>query len=321
MGTGGKLNSSSDQNERSTVQTRRLGRESLFSPKTVAKAIGVSESSLKRWCDAGKISAMKTAGGHRRLRQSQVVSFLRERKKYELLDPESIGLPDLAGISVSDLADAATQFHQGLVAEDESKCHRLLMFLYVNGWAMEEIVDQVICPAFKQIGTQWQHGSLEVYQERRACEICFEGLTKLKGILNQPEANALTAIGSTVEHDHYTLCTKSIEVALASHGWNATSLGTHLPYATLLQAALTKRPDLMWLSVSYLKEEETFVRDLNLMAEQIPKSTTLVVGGNAIKPWFWPKIQNAIYTDNLVQLIASIKHIKRPIEPPGSALL
>ena len=55
----------------------------------------------------GKITAMKTAGGHRRLRQSQVVAFLRERKKYELLDPESIGLPDLAGISVSDLSDAA----------------------------------------------------------------------------------------------------------------------------------------------------------------------------------------------------------------------
>ena len=314
------MNSSSNPNERSTVHSRRLGREGLFSPKAVAKAIGVSESSLKRWCDAGKITAMKTAGGHRRLRQSQVVAFLRERKKYELLDPESIGLPDLAGISVSDLSDAAVQYQQALVAEDEPKCHRLLTYLYVNGWAMEEIVDQVICPAFKQIGMQWQHGGLEVYQERRACEICFEGLGRIKSILNPPEPNALTAIGGTVEHDHYMLCTKSMEVTLVSHGWNATSLGTHLPYSTLLQAALTKRPDLMWLSVSYLKEEENFVRDFNAMAEQIPKSTTLVIGGNAIKPWFWPKIQNAIYCDGLGQLISSTEHIKRAEDPLGSKL-
>jgi len=294
------LNTSSDNNERSTVQSRRLGRENLFSPKAVAKAIGVSESSLKRWCDAGKISAMKTAGGHRRLRQSQIVAFLRERKKYELLNPESIGLPDLAGISVADLNDATAQFQQALVAEDESKCYRLLTYLYVNGWAMEQILDHVICPAFKQIGSQWQHGDLEVYQERRACEICFEGLGRIKAILNAPEPTALTAIGGTIEDDHYTLCTKGIEVTLVSHGWKATSLGTHLPFSTLLQAALIKRPDLFWLSVSYLKDEDTFVRDLNAMAEQIPKSTTLVVGE---------------------QLVVSIKHIKRAEDPLKSNLL
>jgi len=312
--------SSSGGNERPSVHSRRLRRENLFSPKAVAKAIGVSESSLKRWCDAGKISAMKTAGGHRRLRQSQVVTFLRERTKYELLDPESIGLPDLAGISVTDLNDATTQFQQALVAEDESRCHRLLTYLYVNGWAMEQIVDHVICTAFKQIGTQWQNGDLEVYQERRACEICFEGLGRIKAILNAPEPTAQTAIGGTIEDDHYALCTKGIEVTLVSHGWKATSLGTHLPFSTLLQAALIKQPDLVWVSVSYLKDEDAFVRDFNAMAEQTTTSTTLVVGGNAIKPWFWPKIQNAIYFDTLEQLVALAKNTKRVEDPLKSNL-
>ena len=281
----------------------------MYSPKAVAQAIGVSESSLKRWCDAGKITAVKTAGGHRRLRQSQVISFLRERTKYELQDPMSIGLPDLSGFNVSDLSDAANQYRQSLVAEEEDKCHRLLMYLYVNGWQIEEIADRVISEAFKRIGTQWQHGNLEIYQERRACEMCLEGLGRIKTMLNTPEPDALTAIGGTVENDHYTLCTKSIEVALISHGWQAKSLGSNLPFSTLLQAALTKRPNLMWLSASYLKEEDSFIRDFNLMAEQIPKSTTLVVGGFAIKPWFWPKIRNAIYCENLVQLIATVKQV------------
>ena len=312
------MNSSSSPGERSAVQVHGSSLERFYSPKAVAKAIGVSESSLKRWCDSGKISASKTAGGHRRLRQSQVISFLRERKKYELLDPLSIGLPDLSGFSIEDLGDAAKQFEQSLIAENEDKCHRLLTYLYVNGWSMENIVDEVVSEAFKSIGTHWQHGGLEVYQERRACEICFESFVKLKTILNAPQPDALTAIGGTVEHDHYTLCTKGIEITLASHGWQATSLGSNLPFPTLLQAALARRPNLMWLSVSYLSDEDSFVRDFNLMSEQIPGSTTLVVGGHAIKPWFWPKLKNAIYCDNIGQLIVAIKKIERPSSPYSS---
>jgi len=37
-----------------------------LSPRELAEALGVSESSLKRWVDAGKIAASRTEGGHRR---------------------------------------------------------------------------------------------------------------------------------------------------------------------------------------------------------------------------------------------------------------
>lgn len=290
-------------------------REVMYSPKAAARAIGVSESSLKRWCDAGKISVIKTAGGHRRLKQANIISFLREKNKYELQDPLSIGLPDLSEFSVSNPADAARQYHRSLVAEEDDRCHRLLTYLYVNGWQMEEIVDQVVSEAFKQIGNQWQQGSLEIYQERRASEICLESLGRIKTMLNPPEAPAFSAIGGTVEHDHYTLCTKSLEVSLISHGWQAKSLGSNLPFSTLLQAALTKRPNLMWVSVSYLKDEDSFIRGINAMAERIPRSTTLVVGGFAIKPWFWPRIKNAMHCENIVQLFGVVKQIEKTVTP------
>ena len=35
----------------------------LVSPKQVAHAMGVSESSLKRWCDQGLIPTVRTAAG------------------------------------------------------------------------------------------------------------------------------------------------------------------------------------------------------------------------------------------------------------------
>ena len=46
--------------------------KTTISPRQVARAIGVGESTLKRWCDRGLIPMLKTAGGHRRLAVSDV---------------------------------------------------------------------------------------------------------------------------------------------------------------------------------------------------------------------------------------------------------
>ena len=62
----------------------------LLSPKDLAQAIGVSESSIKRWVDNGEIQATKTAGGHRRIPISEAVRFLRETRS-GLVNPEAIG--------------------------------------------------------------------------------------------------------------------------------------------------------------------------------------------------------------------------------------
>ena len=49
--------------------------ESLLSPREVAVALGVSESSVKRWVDLGELAALRTAGGHRRITRAEAVRF------------------------------------------------------------------------------------------------------------------------------------------------------------------------------------------------------------------------------------------------------
>src|SRR5690242_3719305 len=49
-----------------------------LSPRDLADALGVSESSLKRWVDAGKLAAFRTEGGHRRIAVSEALRFIRE---------------------------------------------------------------------------------------------------------------------------------------------------------------------------------------------------------------------------------------------------
>ncbi|MBK6463401.1 MAG: helix-turn-helix domain-containing protein [Myxococcales bacterium] len=49
-----------------------------LSPREVAKALGVSESAVKRWCDDGLLPFERTPGGHRRVPSHAVLRFARE---------------------------------------------------------------------------------------------------------------------------------------------------------------------------------------------------------------------------------------------------
>ena len=51
-------------------------RDELLTPSEVAKMFRVNPKTVTRWARAGKISAVRTLGGHRRFRKSEVVAQL-----------------------------------------------------------------------------------------------------------------------------------------------------------------------------------------------------------------------------------------------------
>lgn len=51
--------------------------DELLTPAEVAKMFGVDPKTVTRWAKAGKLSAIRTLGGHRRYRASDVRRLLR----------------------------------------------------------------------------------------------------------------------------------------------------------------------------------------------------------------------------------------------------
>jgi len=51
--------------------------EKLLTPSEVAALFRVDPKTVTRWAKAGKLNAVKTLGGHRRYRQSEVNSLLK----------------------------------------------------------------------------------------------------------------------------------------------------------------------------------------------------------------------------------------------------
>jgi excisionase family DNA binding protein len=59
-----------------TSSRHRTESESLLTPSEVATLFRVDPKTVTRWAKAGKLTSIRTLGGHRRYRESEVRSLL-----------------------------------------------------------------------------------------------------------------------------------------------------------------------------------------------------------------------------------------------------
>lgn len=289
-----------------------LKQSKTFSPKQVARAIGVSEASIKRWCDKGILAFNKTAGGHRRIPLYVVLDFVQEND-YPLPEPEVLGLPAAVGAGTRTVAQACQLYQQALQAGDESQCLQLALDMRLAGCDMAVIGDQVIAPAFHALGKLWEHGEAEVYQERRGVEITRHVLLRLKDALAPPENSAPSAIGATLINDPYSLPGQLGELTLIELGWQARFLGSELPAETVARAVLDLQPRVLFLSVSNVGNTATFIHEYQkLYTICSQQKCAVVVGGVALVEELRQKIQYASYGDNLQHLQAFAQSLAKP---------
>lgn len=286
----------------------------LVSPKQVARAIGVSESSLKRWCDKGLIDAHRTAGGHRRMRIDEVIQFVRTQN-FQLAQPELLGLPATTGRSTWTLDRACEKLREALVAGEEDVCRQIVLDVYLAQQPLSIICDQVIAAAFHRIGELWQCREVEVYEERRSCEICLRLVHELRHLVRQPPADGPTALGATLDGDPYTLAVSMGELVLREAGWNAASLGHMLPFETLQTAIRRHKPKLFWLSVSSIREADRFSAEMAKLAQVARRQTTrLVAGGRALTPEVRKSLAGWTVCDTFEQLAALARTLHHPAD-------
>jgi len=282
----------------------------LLSPKQVARAIGASEASLKRWCDKGILEAVRTAGGHRRIPVAQVLQFLRETGR-PLVDPEVLGIPAATGQGPNPQQRTLAHVTAAIEAGDEDRLRATVMELYLGGKSACEICDEYLAPAFEAIGSRWAHGDTEVYQERRGVEICTRAIVELRSAFPPPTENAGYALGGTLEGDPYTLPTTMAEVVLREAGWRAESFGAGHPLATLRSAISDRRPRMVWISFSVFDETEQLLAEwTDFVRFAAHENVAVAVGGRALTEDIRSRIPYTAHCDRLSHLVALAATLK-----------
>ena len=285
----------------------------VLSPKEFAQAIGVSESSIKRWVDSGTIPASKTAGGHRRIAMSEAVRFLRETKT-PLLHPDILGLQDVSALGGDlpigeDLGDTLFDFLQGGKAEH---ARGLIQSLYLNGRSIAQIIDGPVQTAMARLGERWFEGqeTVGVFKEHRATDIAIQALTRLRLLIPSREDSPV-AVGGAPSGDPYLLPSLAAAAVLESRDLNAVNLGPETPLESLQLAAESMDASLVWLSVTSIEDRKKLQGQLVELVERIgDKGLPLVIGGQKADQLGLPDVPHLHVGTTLGELEALVKGLR-----------
>ncbi len=277
----------------------------IISPKELADAIGVSESSLKRWADGGLIRVTRTVGGHRRIAIGEAIRFIRSMRA-PLLRPEAIGMSDLAGHAnqAYSTEDPTEQLFTFLRDGRADEAWGLIASLYLSGRSVAEIGDGPIRIAMQRLGDLWQHDDAGIFIEHRATAICCHVVERLRSLLSPPGAD-FCAVGGGVAGDPYLLASLLSATALTAEGIAATSLGPDTPFNSLRAAYEEYRPKLMWLSISSVRNERELEDGIASLAKHLAGSDCLLVlGGREIGRLLTPDTPNIRRGSSLSELVS-----------------
>lgn len=247
----------------------------------MAEALGVSESSVKRWVDGGDLVAQRTAGGHRRIARSEALRFARA----QCVLPARPDLLAFVGVRLEDSsmgeAERGAALHGALLAGDRSRSLSLLTSAFLSGSSIAALCDGPLRFALERIGELWTHDDRGILVEHRAVDVCLHALGLLRAALPPPAADAPLAVGSAGPEDPYLLPGLMCAAVLTETGYRDENLGPRTPVATKVAAARDGRPLLVWHTATVGGEE---IGELAAALRTHPETSTarLVVGGRSV---------------------------------------
>jgi excisionase family DNA binding protein len=261
-----------------------------FSTQEVARMMSVTETTVKRWADEGKITCHKTLGGHRKFLLKDILAFA-EQHAYPLMGGT---VPSLSkrqseilefSVQTKNYHKISQLFYDEALQGDKQGLYELCCYLAKNRIAIATLADEVVRPAMVQIGERWREGKLEINQEHLASNALLEALIRLNLHLHRKAANGLSAVCACAEGDYHEIGLRMLAYALETDGWSIHYLGANTPFDSLTAAVKRRLPQLVCVSASVLKEGSQTVEDLRRIGEiaQSQRASYLIGGSLAGK--------------------------------------
>jgi methanogenic corrinoid protein MtbC1 len=282
-----------------------------ITPRQLADAIGVSESSLKRWADAGRIQVSRTEGGHRRITLTEAVRFIRESRAI-VVRPELLGLP-----AAND--DVDTTLSRMLTSGDARGVIGYLLSRFLSGSSVASLCDGPLRAAMNHIGALWSHDAQGVMIEHRATAIVIEALGALRALIEE-RPGAPVAVGGGLSADPYVVPSMMCATALSETGMRPVNLGADTPVTSVLQAAADERAALVWISVTAQPTAAAAAELTTACRDLVARGVAVVVGGRQRDALSLPaEVRGAGTIGELVAIVEELRITPR--RAPARSLL
>ncbi|HYN85176.1 MAG TPA: B12-binding domain-containing protein [Pyrinomonadaceae bacterium] len=265
--------------------------EKFLTTRQLAQMWAVSEATIKRWADAGLLRFSRTVGGHRRFAPEDVTRFERDRGlrlktartprpsvtargSVTVLDVETGAAP------LAEPSTACAAFLEAVMGGLESEASILLLSALLDGVAVSEILDEVVAPAMREIGTRWHGGQIGVADEHLATRTAERALESLNTSVRRRYAGARSALCCASEGELHEVAVLGLQVLLESDAWRVRNLGGNTPFFALADAVARHRPSLVCVSSTMTAELERTSREYpQVVAAARECGARLVLGG------------------------------------------
>ncbi len=199
-----------------------------------------------------------------RMRQALAEGFsAAEAARRALLQPPS---------AVAALEASRERLLAAAEAYDDAAVHAVLDEA-LAGFALQTVLRELILPALRRIGEEWERGRLEVGHEHFASTIVRERLLSLARLWGR--GGGPLAVLACAPGERHDIGLIAFGLVLRSHGWRIVFLGADTPLATLERAVEETAPRLVVVTSTDRALLEGAASGLRRLA----RSARLVVSG------------------------------------------
>ena len=294
----------------------RKSDQQALTTRQLADALGVSESSIKRWVDEGEIRASKTAGGHRRIPLPAALAFVR-RHNVVPANPSALNLLAIPEFGNVDL-DAQTQFLNALASDDLNRSRAILQGRFLAGAEISQLADQLIRPALVRFGETWNASPDGILKEHRAVQLCLQLADELRGWIAPVPSDAFNAITSGFPDDPFLLPPLLASLTLREARLNALNIGPHTPFSTLAVAIRRYDAKLCAISASTRFSSRSNADWLALREVAATEGCAIILGGRCLSSIPAANMDGFHTASSLVELAAFAKAMVHSAKPPAA---
>jgi DNA-binding transcriptional MerR regulator len=211
-----------------------------------ARRVEVSPELLRAWERRyGLLQPIRTDGGFRLYTEADAKRVERMKRALE----EGFSAAEAATRALAQerstegaLDGAREHIVAAARAYDEAAVHALLDEALAR-FSLESVLRELILPGLREIGDEWERGTLDVGQEHFASNLLRERLLALARLWGR--GGGPLAILACAPGERHDIGLIAFGLALRSHGWRILFLGADTPLSTLTQATAAKEPELV----------------------------------------------------------------------------
>jgi MerR family transcriptional regulator, light-induced transcriptional regulator len=165
------------------------------------------------------------------------------------------------------LDDARDRFLAAVRRYDEPAAHSVLDEA-LSAFALETVLRELILPVLRQIGDEWQRGTLAVGQEHFASNLIRPRLLALARLWGR--GGGPLAILACAPGERHDIGLVAFGLLLRSYGWRILFFGADTPLSTLGEAAAATEPRLVVVASTDGARLEAVAAELRRLARSAP---------------------------------------------------